>query len=332
VYCPRLDHFVRFNATGTIGKCGHMTVTPEFETWESMQNSTWLADIKRKMDRDEWPLECRRCKVTEQTKNSHSIRLSSIDRHNILSKIKSDYLILGGVLDNVCNSACQSCHAGLSTKIGSLESNNYVKINNEKLFSKLPIERVIELDLNGGEPTASPAYKHLLNNLPDNIKIIRVNTNGSRPLPNIHSILDSKIKLIITLSLDGVEKTHDYVRWPITWNNYTKTVKQYTNLQQKYSNLRLEAWTVIHSLNVADFDKIEKYAKISGLNHSWAFLNTPDALNPIYKNKFTMNAKNILTNNAVTSMIALDKNNQIDLDYFIQTQDRLRNIKIEDYL
>ena len=332
MYCPRLDHFVRFNNTGTIGKCGHMTTAPEFTNWESMQKSSWLADIKKQMDNNQWPSECQRCQTTEHSNDPHSIRLNSIKRDTILSKIKTDYLILGGVLDNICNSACQSCNANLSTKIGSLETKDYIKINNVSLFNKLPMEQVVELDLNGGEPTASPAYQQLLTDLPVNVKIIRVNTNGSRLLPNINKILDRKIKLIITLSLDGVENVHDYVRWPITWSNYTKTVNAYTKLKQQHANLTLEAWTTVHSLNVGNFDQIEDYARSVGLNHSWAFLNTPKALNPIYTNTFTLDAKNKLLNNSVTSKIAINKNNQDQLDSFIDTQDRLRNIKIKDYI
>ena len=332
MYCPRLDHFVRFNNTGTIGKCGHMTAAPEFTNWESMQKSSWLADIKKQMDNNQWPSECQRCQTTEHSSDPHSIRLNSIKRDTILSKIKTDYLILGGVLDNICNSACQSCNAGLSTKIGSLETKDYIKINNVSLFNKLPMEQVVELDLNGGEPTASPAYKKLLTDLPVNVKIIRVNTNGSRLLPNIKKILDKNIKLIVTLSLDGVGNVHDYVRWPITWKNYTSIVAQYVELKEQYSNLTLEAWTTVHSLNVENFDAIVDYANQMHLNHDWAFLNTPRPLNPIYTNAFTVNAKNNLKDTNVALKIATHENNQQKLDSFIAKQDSIRNINIKDYI
>jgi len=332
MYCPRLDHFVRFNNTGTIGKCGHMTAAPEFPNWESMQKSSWLADIKKQMDNNQWPSECQSCQTTEHSSDPHSIRLNSIKRDTILSKIKTDYLILGGVLDNICNSACQSCNAGLSTKIGSLETKDYIKINNVSLFNKLPMEQVVELDLNGGEPTASPAYKKLLTDLPVNVKIIRVNTNGSRLLPNIKKILDKNIKLIVTLSLDGVGNVHDYVRWPITWKNYTSIVAQYVELKEQYSNLTLEAWTTVHSLNVENFDAIVDYANQMHLNHDWAFLNTPRPLNPIYTNAFTVNAKNNLKDTNVALKIATHENNQQKLDSFIAKQDSIRNINIKDYI
>ena len=116
------------------------------------------------MSQDRWPEECTRCKQSEETKGE-SIRTNSITRHKMLHPVRKDYLIVGGVLDNVCNSACQSCNSGLSTKLGSLESKNYPRVDNFEVFKKLPQERIIELDVSGGEPTASKNYKKILETL-----------------------------------------------------------------------------------------------------------------------------------------------------------------------
>lgn len=332
LYCPRLEHFVRFNANGTIGKCGHMMDSPSFSSWTDMEDSTWLKSIKTQMNTGHWPLECRRCQQTEESITPHSIRLNSIERDKLLSVINKDYLILGGVLDNICNSACQTCSSTLSTKIGSLYSSNYKKVDNNHLFEQIPQDRIVELDLNGGEPTASPAYQSILNNLPAHVKILRVNTNGSRVLPNIESILDRKIQVIITLSLDGVGALHDYVRWPIKWKKYTQTVENYIKLQAQYKNLKLEAWTTISALNVHGFDQIEQYAKDNHLKHSWAFLSSPAALDPTFTNQLTLRSKQTLENCNIANKIAIKENNQTELDRYIKEQDTLRQINIKDYL
>jgi MoaA/NifB/PqqE/SkfB family radical SAM enzyme len=153
-----------------------------------MENSAWLKDLKDQMSNDQWPKECMRCQQSEKVKGE-SIRTNSIDRHKLLTSVRKDYLIVGGVLDNICNSACQSCNARLSTKIGSLSSKNYQQVDNYQLFKTLPMERIIELDVNGGEPTASKNYKKILNDLPANVKIVRMNTNGSRTIKEIENIL-----------------------------------------------------------------------------------------------------------------------------------------------
>lgn len=312
-----------------------MVNPPGFPDYHSMQNSTWLSNIKQQMEHDIWPAECKRCQDIESI-DGNSVRQGALKRHSILSNLKSDYLILAGVLDNVCNSACQSCNPGLSTKIGSLYGKKYIKIDNQKLFDGVPWDRILEIDINGGEPTASPRYQQLLENLPPEIKVLRVNTNGSRVLPNLVKILDRGIHVIVTLSLDGTEKIHDYVRWPIKWDDYLKTLQTYQEVSQRYSNLKLEAWTVVHVLNLRDFPNIQNESQRLGIDHSWAFLERPWQLDVKFSNQMTRDAKQFLlrseNHSALLERVACDRDNQDELNEFISEQDRLRGISILDYL
>ena len=335
--CPRLDHFVRLNHTGKIGKCGHMTQAPEFDNFEDMQDSVWLEKIKKQMGENVWPKECVRCAMTEDTSNT-SIRLDMIERDRILKSIEKDYLIVGGVLDNVCNSACQSCNAELSTKIGSLTSNNYKKINNYDNFFSLPQDRIVEVDVNGGEPTASPNYKRLLKNLPTSTKIIRINTNGSRVIPEIEELLKREMRVIITLSFDGTEKVHDYARWPILWEDYKKNVSKYIELRKQYTTLRLNFWTTVSCLNVGDLENVINYAKEVEIDHAYGFCIQPAVLDIRHENKFTVTAKEFLlkTDNKLLNSISnhccsFEKNNDEELKKFISSQDSLRNINYKTY-
>ena len=102
MYCPRLEHFVRLNQNGTIGKCGHMTNAKDFKSFKELHNSQWLKKIELDMVLDDWPKECIRCKQMEET-SGESIRTKSIARHKMLHPLKEDYLVVGGVLDNICN-------------------------------------------------------------------------------------------------------------------------------------------------------------------------------------------------------------------------------------
>ena len=326
MHCPRIDHFIRLNKDGSVGKCGHMINAKGFDSYELLENSDWMANIRRTIDQGQWPMECFRCQRSEKTKGE-SIRTNSINRHKMLHPIMSDYLIVGGVLDNVCNSACQSCNAGLSTKIGSLESKDYPRVDNYNVFKKLPHERIIEFDVNGGEPTASKNYKKILKALPQNVKIVRMNTNGSRMIPELEEVLKRRIMVIVTLSLDGIGDVHDYVRWPIKWKNYEKTVSAYQELQKKYKLLQLDFWTTVSCLNINILPDIINYARDIKIPHDWAFLEQPSVLNVKYTNKFTSRAKHISPN-----QISIDKDNNIELEAFIQRQDRLRNISVNDYL
>jgi sulfatase maturation enzyme AslB (radical SAM superfamily) len=314
-----------------------MTGAPEFDNLESMQDSVWLEKIKKQMEENVWPKECVRCAMTEETSNT-SIRLDMIERDRILNSIQKNYLIVGGVLDNICNSACQSCNAELSTKIGSLENKNYKKINNYDKFFSLPQDRIVEVDVNGGEPTASPSYKRLLKNLPKSTKIIRINTNGSRVIPEIEELLKKEMRVIITLSFDGTRNVHDYVRWPILWKDYKKNIARYVELQTQYKNLRLNFWTTVSCLNVGDLGNIIDYAKGVDIDHAYGFCIEPSLLDIRYINKLTMTAKEELSSsgNNLLSVVAtkcgsLNIDNSTELKNFINAQDTLRNINFKDY-
>lgn len=335
--CPRLDHFGRINTNGKIGKCGHMTKGKDFNSFDEMQNSKWLQDIKEKMKNNEWPEECVRCRMTEETTNT-SIRLDMIERDRILRAIRKDYLIIGGVLDNICNSACQTCYSGLSTKIGSLSSKTYEKFNNYEIFFTFPQDRICEVDVSGGEPTASPNYKKLLKNLPASVKIIRINTNGSKIIKELEDLLSAGLRVIITISFDGVGKIHDYVRWPIKWNTFDKNVNTYKMLCKKYPNLRLNFWSTISCLNVGNLKNIIDYAKEKEITHSYGFCIEPEVLDVRYRNSFTLEAKKKLAgledkliNSIYKKCCSFEKDNEDELKQFISKQDLLRKINYNTF-
>ena len=317
MYCPRLDHFVRFNSNGTVSRCGHMVNAPQFNSLSEMDTSEWLATIKS-VDN---PAECIRCQQTESV-NGTSIRLNAVDFDQ--QQTKTDYLIVGGVLDNVCNSACLTCNEQLSTKIGSLKSKTYPIVNNSNAFWNLPLDRVVHLDINGGEPSASKNYKHVLANLPVNITSVRLNTNCSTVLTELEKLVARGVKVIVTVSLDGIGAVHDRVRWPIKWKNFERNLDIYRNMGIS----ELNTWTTVSALNIGDLKNIFAYTKQQGLDHSWAFLDKPDVLNVKYSNHLTRTAD---VPDELKNIVAQDRDNTVELQSWTSKQDLLRGIEPQDY-
>jgi sulfatase maturation enzyme AslB (radical SAM superfamily) len=176
----------------------------------------------------------------------------------------------------------------------------------------------VHLDINGGEPSASKNYKNILANLPSNVKSVRINTNCSLVIPEIQSLLDQGVEVVVTVSLDGIGPIHDYVRWPIKWEKF------YTNLMsyQSMGLTQLNTWTTVSALNIGDLENIFNFVKSNSLLHSWAFLNTPDALNVEYKNSFTEPY-----NYMFPAKVAIQRNNQDELDSYLARQHKLRGIQ-----
>lgn len=313
---------------GTIGLCGHMVNSHKFNSLEDLENSEWLKNLNK----NEWADECIRCKQEEELGNK-SIRLHSFDRHKLLSVYKDDYLIIGGILDNICNSACQFCNEELSTKIGNLKNGkNFKLINNYETFKILPHERIIELDINGGEPSNSPNYQNVLENLPPNLKILRINTNCSKFIPNLQNILAKNIKVYITISLDGIDKIFEYARFPLKWNNFLNVLNQYIELKTNSKLLDLNFWTTLSAYTIGDFNNISNFAKEKEINLSYGILQEPTQLSITYKNPITIAAKNLakLSNEKFYKLIASDKDNSLELLNYIKIQDKIRGTNFED--
>jgi sulfatase maturation enzyme AslB (radical SAM superfamily) len=319
MYCPRLDHFVRFNSNGSLSRCGHMVNAPQFATLDQMDASLWLANIKSKLDT--WPKECVRCQQTEQINNT-SIRLNSIEFDK--KQTRPDYLMVGGVLDNICNSACQSCNSNLSTKIGSLIDRNYPIVDNSVAFWQLPLDRVVHLDINGGEPSASKNYRNILKNIPTSVNSVRINTNCSTVIPEIEELLERDIHVTVTVSLDGIGRIHDYVRWPIKWENFERNLMKYKNMY----GLELNTWTTVSVLNIGDLKNIFTYTKEHGIDHAWALLENPNILSVKHNNHFTRLAK---VPNELKDIVGQGQDNTVELQLWTYAQDHLRGIRLWDY-
>jgi sulfatase maturation enzyme AslB (radical SAM superfamily) len=311
MYCPRLDHFVRFNHNGTVSRCGHMIDAPQFDTLDDMESSEWLAEVKSANT----ATECARCIQTE-TVNGTSIRLNAIEFDK--QQTRHDYLIVGGVLDNICNSACLTCNQNLSTKIGSLKSKTYPIVDNSNAFWKLPLARVVHLDINGGEPSASKNYRHLLQNIPSGVNSVRINTNCGIVISEIEELQKRGIHVTVTVSLDGIGEVHDLVRWPIKWDRFVNNLLIYKNMGIQ----ELNTWTTVSALNIGDLPNIFNFVSQHDILHSWAFLVAPDPLNVKYSNAMTSPFKHI-----IPGQVAIDRNNQTEIDDYMFEQYKLRGIQ-----
>jgi sulfatase maturation enzyme AslB (radical SAM superfamily) len=284
---------------------------PQFDSLEEMDSSEWLTEIKSTKD----PVECSRCIQTEKV-NGTSIRLNAIEFDK--QQTRQDYLIIGGVLDNTCNSDCLTCNENLSTKIGSLKNKTYPIVDNSSAFWKLPLDRVVHLDINGGEPSASKNYRHLLQNIPSGVNSVRINTNCGIVIFEIEELLKRGIRVTVTVSLDGIGKVHDLVRWPIKWDRFVKNLMIYKNMGIQ----ELNTWTTVSALNIGDLPNIFNFVKQHDILHSWAFLVAPDPLNVKYTNTMTSPFKDI-----VPGHVAVDRNNQTEIDSYVLEQHKLRGIQ-----
>jgi MoaA/NifB/PqqE/SkfB family radical SAM enzyme len=166
-----------------------------------------------------------------------------------------------------------TCNEDLSTLIGGLKSKTYPIVDNSNKFWELPLDRIVHLDINGGEPSASKNYKDILANLPKNIKSVRLNTNCSTVLEELIPLTNRGVHVTVTVSLDGIGSVHDFVRWPIKWEKFYNNLLAY-----KAMPIQLNLWTTVSVLNVDDLPNIIDFAKQHNIDHSYAYLKSPAEL------------------------------------------------------
>jgi MoaA/NifB/PqqE/SkfB family radical SAM enzyme len=224
----------------------------------------WLSKTKEKMANNIWPAECVRCQETEP----NSVRMYATAMAEQTEQ--SDWLQVGGVLDNLCNAACQTCNENLSTRIGSLTGPGFPIINNTDRFRQLPQERIVHLDINGGEPSYSKNYKKILSNLPPNLKTLRLNTNCSTVLSELVDIANRGVEVTVTASCDGIGPVFEFVRWPIPWQDFYNNLMTYKTMP-----VQLNLWTTVSVLNLDDLPNIQQFAREHGIDHSYAYLKMP---------------------------------------------------------
>lgn len=327
MFCPRLTHNIRLSENIGFQVCGHMVNSPVFDTVENLKNSIWLKNLSDSFFNDQWPDECVRCKEIENL-NQKSVRQHAIEAHKKYFNLNPNYLFVTGLLDNVCNSACISCSKYCSTYIGKL-TNDVVKINNSSKFDQLTIDQILVFEITGGEPTHSKLYKEKLMSL-TNVKYVRINTNVSKFMTEIVSLLERNIDVTITFSIDGVGSVFEYIRWPLKWSTTLKVIGKYKDLQKRFENLKLNIWTTVSALNINDFENIKNFSNQLDIPMSYGLVHSPAELSIKYKNDFTLTAKQTLLE--FENLLAVDDDNSLLLHKFIKHQDQIRNIDINNFI
>ena len=131
------------------------------------------------------------------------------------------------------------------------------------------------------------------------------------------------VQVTVTVSLDGIGRKHDYVRWPIAWENFEHNLLTYKDMA-----VDLNTWTTVSALNIGDLKNIFSYVKQHKLKNSWALLENPSVLNVKYSNHLTRTAD---VPEELKTIVASGEDNTVELQLFTAAQDNLRGIKLWDY-
>lgn len=158
-----------------------------------------------------------------------------------------------------CNSRCQTCLIW-QKKVEILKLEEW-----EKTLKNIG-PGPFWVTISGGEPFIQPHLVELVELVNRYLKpkIINLPTNGIATdliIKKVEKIvaINSKIQIIVNLSLDGVGADHDFLRG--IEGNFEKAIKTYWGLKNiKHKNLSVGLHSVISKLNVNKAEKLFDYA------------------------------------------------------------------------
>lgn len=245
-------------------------------------NTSAYKDIRKKMLAGE-PVEfCQRCYDTENN-GGKSIRNFAVNQYGIeeytqntditgyVKGIKIKSLDLSW--SNLCNLKCKMCHPDATNQlieeyINFGESYKEIDLNKwtfDALYNTLETvsPSIEEILVTGGEPLLNKDFLKYIDYLVEkdyakNIKLV-FHTNLTI-MPSKFLERFGKFKHTqIHISIDGVDETYEYIRYPGKWKVIEKNINKLVDYIKNSNNIGAEAHVVFQSYNMHNICDLIKY-------------------------------------------------------------------------
>lgn len=237
------------------------------------------------------------------------------------------------VISNICNQACVTCNSEFSTKWAEIEKKQGSKPKKRWALReqdhKIDFQSARRINLLGGEPLFDSYTFEILQNLLDagnHDCFISLVTNGSIEQTKAQTaLLKNFTDLNICVSIDGIEKRFEYMRWPARWTTLLKNLDSYRSLCNSVS----VSYT-ISSLNAIYYEETVSWFAEQNLNFNHNIVTHPSWLS-LHRAPYLL--ANEIKHTALSTMI--ENVEQEDLDSYrlhISSQDQAKRINLVDYM
>lgn len=236
------------------------------DTWlEDKWTGEYMVDLRKRMltEGSEFP-ECQECIQAEKF-NDKSDRMIFNDMYlehlvpNVDTGNQHDVPIYWDLRPgNLCNLKCRMCGPTSSTQLNKELKNtvelkelydskddydfhlniedgcNWASEQNISYIEKA-LHHTDRIKFLGGEPTIMPEVARLMDYMIDNgvsvdLDNLNITTNGTNVNPKFYEKLSKFKKVKITLSLDGVNETVEYIRHPLDFTSFTNNFEKLGNI------------------------------------------------------------------------------------------------------
>jgi len=260
---------------------------------EDIWNDPYLKSIRAKFDNNEIPKECKPCIEQEKhTDGRSSRRLDSNKNWETHVGKFENYLDndapykLDFWTGNICNLACATCAADDSSLWGTLQKRkpdttvfHRKKNPNNFVYKKEDVPNINYKNLrtihfNGGEPFLTDTHLKVLNKIPEQQRAnvhVQYNTNGTILIDindEKYQIFKQFLSVDLCYSLDGIEETFEYTRWPAKWDKVKNNIDFWVEQVHASNN---ESWHLEISFNIVksvyNYNKIDE--TINYIDNRW---------------------------------------------------------------
>lgn len=214
--------------------------------------------------------QCNNCWNTEKI-GSGSRRLATInwfDNNYPTSNTQNELISLDWNSDNICNLSCISCGPKYSSRwrqeilnysFSDPSDTKYINnLHSNKFWKLLDLTKLKRLYFNGGEPFLGQDHVEILSHLAEINQLSEIelsyNTNGTVLLDG--KIIDywKKVKLLrICISIDAVNLSFEYIRWPARWQQILTFINF---LNQQSFNIIIDITCTVGIHNILEVDRL----------------------------------------------------------------------------
>lgn len=296
-YCRVPFDSITVSPTGRMQLCceaqwtdgAEKTKLSDMDSLQSWFQGKYLSTIRQNMLEGKQIPQCQTCYKRERL-HGQSLRTNTNERYFRESSDIKEYSIkkIDLKLGNKCNLKCKMCFPYASSELWkewkSLGWNSNKKDPNKDTTWKYydgyfeedyswpknqkNMQKIKEvacdakiLHVTGGEPTINPEFYDLLDHLIDrgNAKqiVLDVTTNATKIHPRFFNMARQFKELWLTISMDGVGKTYEYVRYPANYQKVYSNIKRYNEFVQQLGgnsrlrfNFVLQLWNLHNAIDV----------------------------------------------------------------------------------
>ena len=267
------------------------------------------SDLRQELLDGKQPAGCNECWKNEK----HGVRSQRqhdayVHRDNIFdidyNDTKTSKLVsLDIKINKTCNLSCRMCTPALSSKwanevsrnkesypqfsLSSLIKQEWTDVNGSKVWKDLEdiTDDLSYLLFSGGEPlldkTHSSMLQYFINKQRSSDISIHYNTNATVFASNLVPLWSSFKKVTLSFSIDNTGKKFEYERYGESWKTIVDTVEKY----KKVTDLNLNVWSTITTLNILDTYSLFQFCKEYELPVSFNPLDKPKQMNICLFNK-----------------------------------------------